>query len=180
MIGEAELPPKRSHGNPMIQELPLFLVLAALDRDDILLSSNGDVARREASQCQRNLVLVVAYALDVIRGLAFLAVALRRINEIDQPVEADRRTPQRRKIKSPHSQILHRANWIRADTGHRQRPPRGALQALRTTHRGDKKIRKEPAGVKGVSKIFWSDDLSCRIRKSTVDRLCLGSIDFGQ
>src|SRR3569833_3007143 len=117
VVSKTELPLERSSRDPVIQVLTFLFALPAFNRDHVLLRCHIYIGRREAGQCQRNLVPVVRYPFDVVRRIGFLVATLRSIDEIYQTVEADRGTPQGREVKGSHSQILHRARWIRAGTG---------------------------------------------------------------
>src|SRR3954447_16712735 len=106
--------------------------LAAFDRQHVLFGGDGDFIRRKASQRQRDLVAVLSEPLDVAGWVVVVAAAvLRRVNEIEEAVKSDGRPPQGCEVvSSPHSQILHRARWVRADAGAFRRPsPPGPRKA---------------------------------------------------
>src|SRR6185437_2126948 len=115
MVGERELALEIARRDAAMQEGPAFLlVLAALERQDVLLDRQLDLVRPEAGERHRYLEAVPVEAFDVVGGIAFLAHALGGFGEVEQAVEADGRPEQGRKIYSAHSQILLGAKWLRA------------------------------------------------------------------
>ena len=65
------------------------VVLAALDREHILLDRERDVVRCKARKRQGNLVTVLAQALNVVGWIGILVGVLGSVNKIQQPVKAD-------------------------------------------------------------------------------------------
>jgi hypothetical protein len=72
----------------------LGLEFAARDRQQVLLSRDRDVVRREARNRQRDAVRVLARAHDVVGRVVVLPFEhLGIVEEIEQAIEADGRPP---------------------------------------------------------------------------------------
>src|SRR3569833_2618598 len=77
VVSKTELPLERSSRDPVIQVLTFLFALPAFNRDHVLLRCHIYIGRREAGQCQRNLVPVVRYPFDVVRRIGFLVASGR-------------------------------------------------------------------------------------------------------
>src|ERR1700749_4317699 len=122
MVGQCELAPEGTRRNAAMQEDLLFLLaLAAFKRQHILLDGERDLVLRESGQSHRNSEAVLVETLDVVGGIARFGSPLDLVENVKKAVEADGRPPQGSPI-IPHSQILLRASWVRAGTGHLPMP----------------------------------------------------------
>ena len=107
VVRQVELPLEMPGGDSAIEELALGLFgLAAFDGDDVLLGGDRDFFGRETGDRQRDLVTVFGQPFDVVGGIAFVGGPLGCLGEVEQSIETDGRSEQRREIVSAHSQIL--------------------------------------------------------------------------
>src|SRR6185437_5149944 len=113
MVGKSEAPLERAVGDSAIDEVAVLLLtlfgLAARDDQLVLLAGNVDLVAGEAGDGELDAIIVVAL-LDQIEGrvifLASLAEAVV-LEHVEQPVEADSGTPERREIESTtHGLVL--------------------------------------------------------------------------
>src|SRR5205085_6218580 len=82
-------------------------VLAAGDDELVLLSDDLDLVGAEAGHGQGDPVAVLAVLLEIEGGPGVADVGPRALDHVEEPVEADGRTPEGRKIKAvSHFQIL--------------------------------------------------------------------------
>ena len=78
VIGQIEHATEGAGGDALIEILTFSLLgLAALDRKHVLLGGDVDLIRDEAGECQRDLILVLAGALDIV-GRVVLSSPVQR------------------------------------------------------------------------------------------------------
>src|SRR6185312_9439903 len=117
MVGKREAALERAVGDPAIDEVAVLLLtllgLAARDDQLVLLAGDVDLVRREPGDGELDAIIVVAL-LDQIEGrVIFLAPLAEAVvlEHVEQPVEADSGTPERREIESTtHGLVLQLSN----------------------------------------------------------------------
>src|SRR5690348_11361647 len=112
MVGKRETPLERAVGDPSVDEVVALLVrlvgLAAGDEQHVLLRRDVDLVGLESGDRELDAIIVLALLDEVERRIVFLGLPEVRILEhVEQPVETDGRTPERRKVKSTtHNHVL--------------------------------------------------------------------------
>jgi hypothetical protein len=94
-------------------------------------------------------------AVRYCRGIGLVGGPLDLVENVKQAVEANGRPPQGSPI-IPHSQILQRASWVRAGTGHLPAPALFSGPRRRPGHHvcGDKKICNRKKSSRESKKIL--------------------------
>src|SRR3954454_9962519 len=117
VFGKVEALPEGPRRDAPVQDLGalvLFGVLVAGDEQGVLLLDELDLAGGEARQRHRDAIVVFAGPLDVVGRPVRRRFGTRRLVEhIEQPVEADGRAVEGRKVVGSHDHILLRATWKR-------------------------------------------------------------------
>jgi hypothetical protein len=109
-VGQLGAAFERAGGNPrmeLIAFLGAVLRLAARDHQQVLLLGDVDLVTFEAGYGKRDPVAVIADALEIERRVIVRLVAARAVlEEIEQTIEADGRTPIGGKINSSSHNVL--------------------------------------------------------------------------
>src|SRR5204862_8265670 len=85
--------------------------LAAFHGQHVLLCRDGDLLRLEAGQSERDAIVILPDACDVVGRIVVLALQPERIvDEVEQAIETDGRPPDGGEIEVSHSHILHLSN----------------------------------------------------------------------
>src|SRR5215211_7650117 len=117
MLGKVEALPEGPRCDAPVQDLSallLFGVLVAGHEQGVLLLDALDLAGGEARQRHRDAIVVFAGPLDVVGRPVRRRFGTRRlVQHIEQPVEADGRAVEGRKVVGSHDHILLRATWKR-------------------------------------------------------------------
>src|SRR5215210_913827 len=99
----------------------------ARDEEGVLLLDEFDFIRGEESH--GDAVVVVANPLDVVGRPVRRRFAARLVEHVEQPVKADGRAVERRKVVGSHGHILRRATWNES-AGYPPAPDTQAFTAL--------------------------------------------------
>src|SRR3981081_3165105 len=108
IVGEVELAPERTSRDALEQVLVItVLYLAAFHGQHVLLCRDGDLLRLETGQSDRDAIVVLTDACDVVGRIVVLALQPERIiDEIEQTIEPDGRPPHGGEIEVSHNHIL--------------------------------------------------------------------------
>src|SRR5216683_7833846 len=108
VVGEVELAPERTSRDALEQVLVItVLYLAAFHGQHVLLCRDGDLLRLEAGQSERDAIVVLTAACDVVGRVVILALQTKRIiDEVEQTIEPDGRPPHGGEIEVSHNHIL--------------------------------------------------------------------------
>src|SRR5258708_3223379 len=112
IVGEVELAPERTSRDGLEQVVVIAVLrLAAFYGQHVLLCRDGDLLRLEAGQSERDAIVILTDACDVVGRVIVLALQPERIvNEVKQAIETDGRPPDGGEIEVSHSHILHLSN----------------------------------------------------------------------
>src|SRR5439155_7246461 len=116
---------------------------------------------------ERNPISVFAATFDIVgRIIVVGGLPQTAVEQLRQMIETDRRAPQRREVKGPHSQVLLRARWIRRSVGHRPAPTQlaGPDLASGTAVSGKNRIRKTSKNFKRRRSKFFKGSAPSRAR----------------
>src|SRR5882762_5888246 len=108
VVGEVELAPERASRDALEQVLVItVLCLAAFHGQHVLLCRDGDLLRLETGQSERDAIVVLTDACDVVGRIVVLALQPKRIiDEVEQTIEPDGRPPHGGEIEVSHNHIL--------------------------------------------------------------------------
>ena len=154
VVGQGELPLERACRGSRCRKVLSSLSPLRPSSVSTLLDRQRHLVRRKAGERHRNLETVLVEPLDVVGGIALFGGPLDLVENVKKAVEANREPPEGSPI-IPHSQILQRASWVRAGTGHLPMP--ASLRdpkAPRPHLCGDQEIVRPAKKVRGGSKIF--------------------------
>src|SRR6266849_5141760 len=112
IVGEVELAPERTSRDALEQVVVITVLrLAAFHGQHVLLCRDGDLLRLEAGQSERDAIVILTDACDVVGRIVVLALQPERIvDEVEQAIETDGRPPDGGEIEVSHSHILHLSN----------------------------------------------------------------------
>jgi hypothetical protein len=109
VVSEIEALPEAGGNAPMKHFCALLLIFLARNQKRAAVLDQFDLVRRKAGDRHGDSVLVFAFLLDVVsRSVGSNAL----IEQVKEPVEADRRAIVGSKVESSHSHILREATWI--------------------------------------------------------------------
>src|ERR1700730_5849251 len=112
IVGEVELAPERTSRDALEQVVVITVLrLAAFHGQHVLLCRDGDLLRLEAGQSERDAIVILTDACDVVGRIVVLALQPERIvDEVEQAIETDGRPPAGAETEVSHSHILHLSN----------------------------------------------------------------------
>src|SRR5260370_19814765 len=114
IVGEVELAPERTSRDALEQVVVITVLrLAAFHGQHVLLCRDGDLLRLEAGQIERDAIVILTDACDVVGRVRVIVLALqpeRIVDEVKQAIETDGRPPDGGEIEVSHSHILHLSN----------------------------------------------------------------------
>src|ERR1043165_700128 len=124
VVIQIEMALERTRRDALIKEFSLRrrLHLAAGNGQLALLRRDGDVVGREPGDREPDPVAILAAAQDVVGRVIVDFQMLVLVDQVEETVEPDGRTPQGRKIESPHSHILRVSNMV-SEQVHRTAAP---------------------------------------------------------
>src|SRR5882724_10919908 len=108
IVGEVELVPERTSRDALEQVLVItVLYLAAFHGQHVLHCRDGDILRLETGQSERDAIVVLTDACDVVGRIVVPALQPERIiDEVEQTIEPDGRPPHGGEIEVSHNHIL--------------------------------------------------------------------------